>query len=734
MHNHRTISTSHSPQRPIAFSYHWRLLASPHLPSALPHFPPSQLHPARLFPHLPPAFPHSPPVPSPPGCPHHLLPVCSPISFRLPPSRAAKHSQGDKHCWQDKDQPRGDTRRRTREPRTVAAAAAGEAAGEDAAGEDAAGEDAAGEDAAGGKEAGERRMGGGDAASGGSSGDGGAMEFPVFCVQWAVLPGASDSLHIFMPHYVLMFEKLLAGPPPHLYVHLLLPPTLRRPPPVLPLSRSSSSKSSRGGSSGSGSGSSGESSSSSGGSGGGGSSGREMANEQGGVSGARKRRGRERRTSLTDALTGRIGTLMHVDKVKRFSDGRMLIDSTAITTVRVNHLLQTIPYCQAQVQEQQDQEALLLNAFIGGLEWTEEEEGEEEEGRGEERGEQEGEEGEGVGRGEGRERDGAAGMAGSVDGMGRVLHRGPPNSINRRALQRLSLRLQRGEARLWALLQQCGAAFLPLAVLCASYLTQPHKTRPSLPFLFPYFPPFLCPFRPCLVPHQTRDLSSRLRMDGSFPPLPPALLPLLPPRSHHINPSFLGGSMLEGAQAQLMALDGRLWGKEGGKAEGGEEAEGEKGKGEQQGEEQVGESCRNEGGEGREGGEEERQSKDAAQGTQGNNRAQDKKDTPEGLPQEGRRQEEVARQEKGHGKGGREGAREVGAMRREEPLLLVRRVQQLSFAAAAAVLGGVERSEGRQQLLEARSITQRIGILTALFLRSRSELLARVAIKRSFSD
>ncbi|CAI5534991.1 unnamed protein product [Closterium sp. Naga37s-1] len=359
---------------------------------------------------------------------------------------------------------------------------------------------------------------------------------------------------------------------------------------------------------------------------------------------------------------------MHVDKVKRFSDGRMLIDSTAITTVRVNHLLQTIPYCQALVQEQQDQEALLLNAFIGGLEWTEEDEGEEEEGRGEEMGEQEGEEGEGVGRGEGGERDGgAAGMAGSVDGMGRVLHRGPPNSINRRALQRLSLRLQRGEARLWALLQQ------------------------------------------------TRDLSSRLRMDGSFPPLPPALLPLLPPRSHHINPSFLGGSMLEGAQAQLMALDGRAWGKEGGKAEGGGEAEGEKGKGEQQGEEEVGEGCRNEGGEGREGGEEERQSKDPAQGTQGSSKAQGKKETPEtpgGLHQEGRRQEEVARQEKGHGKGGHEGAKEVGAMRREEPLLLVRRVQQLSFAAAAAVQGGVERSEGRQQLLEARSITQRIGILT----------------------
>ncbi|CAI5961048.1 unnamed protein product [Closterium sp. NIES-64] len=395
---------------------------------------------------------------------------------------------------------------------------------------------------------------------------------------------------------------------------------------------------------------------------------------------------------------------MHVDKVKRFSDGRMLIDSTAITTVRVNHLLQTIPYCQALVQEQQDQEALLLNAFIGGLEWTEEDEGEEEEGRGEEMGEQEGEEGEGVGRGEGGERDGgAAGMAGSVDGMGRVLHRGPPNSINRRALQRLSLRLQRGEARLWALLQQ------------TSYLTQPHNTRPSLPFLFPYFPPFFSPFLPFLPPHQTRDLSSRLRMDGSFPPLPPALLPLLPPRSHHMNPSFLGGSMLEGAQAQLMALDGRAWGKEGGKAEGGGEAEGEKGKGEQQGEEEVGEGCRNEGGEGREGGEEERQSKDPAQGTQGSSKAQGKKETPEtpgGLHQEGRRQEEVARQEKGHGKGGREGAKEVGAMRREEPLLLVRRVQQLSFAAAAAVQGGVERSEGRQQLLEASSITQRIGILT----------------------
>ncbi|CAI5473064.1 unnamed protein product [Closterium sp. Yama58-4] len=323
------------------------------------------------------------------------------------------------------------------------------------------------------------REGGGDAASAVKSG---AMEFPVFCVQWAVLLGAPDSLHIFMPHYVL------------------------------------------------------------------------------------------------NALTGRVGTLMHVDKVKRFSDGRMLIDSTAITTVRVNHLLQTIPYCQAQVQEQQDQEALLLHAFVGGLEWTEEEEGEERE-----RGEEGEERGEGVDGGVGGHvlpgervvlqgqglpgvlltKGQGADSVGGVDGMGRVLHRGPPNSINRRALQRLSLRLQRGEARLWALLQQ------------------------------------------------TRDLSSRLRMD-----------------------------------------EGRA---------------------------------------GREG-------------------------------------------KTGHaGKSG-EGAKEVGAMRREEPLVLVRRVQQLSFAAAAAVPGGVERSEGRQQLLEANSITQRIGILTALFLRSRSELLARVAIKRSFSD
>ncbi|CAI5534992.1 unnamed protein product [Closterium sp. Naga37s-1] len=113
---------------------------------------------------------------------------------------------------------RGDTRRRTRESRTVAAAAAGEAAGEDAAG---------------GKEAGERRMGGGDAASGDSSGHGGAMEFPVFCVQWAVLPGASDSLHIFMPHYVLIMRP--SHPPfhPPFYPPSHTPPHPPNPPSTL---------------------------------------------------------------------------------------------------------------------------------------------------------------------------------------------------------------------------------------------------------------------------------------------------------------------------------------------------------------------------------------------------------------------------------------------------------------------------------------------------------------------
>jgi len=47
----------------------------------------------------------------------------------------------------------------------------------------------------------------------------GERELPVFAVQWALLPGAQDSLHIFMPRYVVS-ESLSSKP------SLCLPPSI----------------------------------------------------------------------------------------------------------------------------------------------------------------------------------------------------------------------------------------------------------------------------------------------------------------------------------------------------------------------------------------------------------------------------------------------------------------------------------------------------------------------------
>eukprot|EP00897_Mesotaenium_endlicherianum_P006672 jgi/Mesen1/6032/ME000308S05218 len=52
---------------------------------------------------------------------------------------------------------------------------------------------------------------------------GNGLELPVFDVQWALLPGSQDMLHIFMPHYVHMFETVLEGPKPWQYAHVYVP-------------------------------------------------------------------------------------------------------------------------------------------------------------------------------------------------------------------------------------------------------------------------------------------------------------------------------------------------------------------------------------------------------------------------------------------------------------------------------------------------------------------------------
>lgn len=48
-------------------------------------------------------------------------------------------------------------------------------------------------------------------------------DLPLWRVQWAVLPGYQEVLHVHVPHYVDMFGRLLAGPRPWRFGHLLLP-------------------------------------------------------------------------------------------------------------------------------------------------------------------------------------------------------------------------------------------------------------------------------------------------------------------------------------------------------------------------------------------------------------------------------------------------------------------------------------------------------------------------------
>lgn len=42
-------------------------------------------------------------------------------------------------------------------------------------------------------------------------------------MQWAVLPGGLEVLHVHVPHYTDMFHRLLAGPAPRRFGHLYLP-------------------------------------------------------------------------------------------------------------------------------------------------------------------------------------------------------------------------------------------------------------------------------------------------------------------------------------------------------------------------------------------------------------------------------------------------------------------------------------------------------------------------------
>lgn len=49
------------------------------------------------------------------------------------------------------------------------------------------------------------------------------LDLPLCRFSWAVLPHYQLNLNIWQPQYTLMFSALLATPPPHYYLHVLLP-------------------------------------------------------------------------------------------------------------------------------------------------------------------------------------------------------------------------------------------------------------------------------------------------------------------------------------------------------------------------------------------------------------------------------------------------------------------------------------------------------------------------------
>ena len=49
------------------------------------------------------------------------------------------------------------------------------------------------------------------------------LDMPLCRWSWVLLPGQQLQLNVWQPQYTLMFEKILASPPPHYYFHVLLP-------------------------------------------------------------------------------------------------------------------------------------------------------------------------------------------------------------------------------------------------------------------------------------------------------------------------------------------------------------------------------------------------------------------------------------------------------------------------------------------------------------------------------
>ena len=49
------------------------------------------------------------------------------------------------------------------------------------------------------------------------------LDLPLVRYSWCLLPHHQIAMSVWQPQYTLMFTKLLAEPPPHYYLHVLLP-------------------------------------------------------------------------------------------------------------------------------------------------------------------------------------------------------------------------------------------------------------------------------------------------------------------------------------------------------------------------------------------------------------------------------------------------------------------------------------------------------------------------------